>query len=211
MARKITRQRLNKLLERYATTEQVLDVGAGGSSYGRLFPNRTTLDIDPERKPDIVADAAHMPFKDGAFRFVVCTEMLEHVNDPFAVERELCRVTAPGGMLVLTTRFAYPLHDVPADYWRFTKYGLAKLFHSWDIQELQEETRAFSAIAALLQRISFQTNLRGGKFTKGILAILTKIFLLGDSLIVDEFGDIKRKTRENGILSTGYLLVCKKK
>ncbi len=209
--KKITRERLNKLIERYATDERVLDVGSGGSSYGRLFPNRTTLDIDPVRKPDIVADAAHMPFEDGAFHFILCTEMLEHVEDPFAVERELRRVTAPGGTLLLTTRFVYPLHDAPRDHWRFTKYGLAKVFQAWDIQDIKEETQTFSTIAALLQRISFQTELRGGKVTKAFLYVLTRLFQAADPLVLKEYGDIKRQTQEEDILSTGYLMVCKKK
>jgi len=160
MFRKITREKLNLFLAKYATKDRVLDIGSGGSSYDRYFPNRVSVDIDPLRKPDIVADAHNLPFKDGEFEFVLCTEVLEHLKDPKRAISEMNRVLNRGGMLVLTTRFVYPVHDAPNDYWRFTKYGLRELFKDWEVVELVPETETFSTIGVLLQRIAFQTNLK---------------------------------------------------
>ncbi len=86
----------------------------GGSSYQRFFPNRLTVDIDQKRNPEIVADAKDLPFKDGEFETVLCTEVLEHVLNPFKVEEELRRVTKKDGLLILSTRFVFPLHDIPS-------------------------------------------------------------------------------------------------
>ena len=44
----------------------------------------------------IVADAQHLPFRDGAFDKVMCTEVLEHIPDDKAGIRELYRVARPG-------------------------------------------------------------------------------------------------------------------
>lgn len=44
-----------------------------------------------------------LPFEDGQFRLVLSTDVIEHVGDDAAVLRELARVTAPGGLLALTT------------------------------------------------------------------------------------------------------------
>ena len=44
----------------------------------------------------IVADAQHLPFKDGAFDKVMCTEVLEHIPDDHAGIRELHRVARDG-------------------------------------------------------------------------------------------------------------------
>lgn len=208
---KITRKNLEQFLEKYATGKRTLDIGSGGSSYQRFFPNRLTVDIDPTRKPEIVADAAHMPFKDGEFEVVLCTEMLEHVKDPFQVEREIRRVTKTGGILILSTRFVFPLHDTPHDYWRFTKYGLQEIFKEWEIVELKSETKNFSTIGALLQRISFQSQLRFNKITK--LKLLSSAWFLDhlNFLTVKEYGDIQHKTNETDIMPTGYYLVCRKK
>lgn len=208
---KYTRARLEPFLARFRTEARVLDIGAGGSSYERYFPNRVTIDIDPGRMPDMVADAHALPFKDGEFTHILCTEVFEHVRDPRLVASEMARVLAPGGTLILTTRFVYPLHDTPHDHWRFTKYGLRDIFSEWDIITLESEAGTFSTIGVLLQRIGFQTKLRGGKFTKVCVYALAWVFNHLDWLVAAEYGDIKRSVPETDILASGYYLVCKKK
>jgi SAM-dependent methyltransferase len=211
MFQKITRKQLELFLAKYATDKRTLDLGSGGSSYERFFPNRVTVDLDPLRKPDIVADAQSLPFKDGEFEVVLCTEMLEHVVNPFKVEAELRRVLSPGGMLILSTRFVYPLHDTPHDYWRYTKYGLSKLFEAWEIIELKPETETFSAIGALLQRVSFQSRLRFNKLLKFFALLLAWAFDRLNWLIIEEYGDIRKSRREVQIMATGYYLAAKRK
>ncbi|CAN5165399.1 hypothetical protein BH11PAT1_BH11PAT1_1550 [soil metagenome] len=205
MFQKITRKNLEKFLANHATEERTLDIGSGGSSYSRFFPNRLTVDIDPMRKPEIVADAHHLPFPEAEFSSILCTEVLEHVKDPFQVERELRRVMKVGGTLVLSTRFVFPLHDTPHDYWRFTKYGLREIFKEWEIIEIVEETQTFSTIAALLHRIGFQTKLKMNKITKVILLIFIWIFDHLNFLIVSEYGDIGRKKPEKNIMPNRLL------
>ena len=210
MFNKITRHHLKIFLEKYKTDATVLDVGSGGSSYHTLFPNRLTVDIDPGRQPDIVADAHQLPFPDGSFERVLCTEMLEHVLHPQVVADELLRVLKPGGLLILTTRFVFPLHDVPHDYWRFTKYGLRELFKAGEIVELAPETAAFSTIGVLLQRIAFQTRLRMNLLSKVGVLLLARVFNGMNFLIVQEFGDIAKRTSERDIMPSGYYLVVRK-
>jgi SAM-dependent methyltransferase len=48
------------------------------------------------------ADVARLPFKDGAFDAVVCSEVLEHIPDSRKAVRELVRVLKPGGELVVS-------------------------------------------------------------------------------------------------------------
>jgi SAM-dependent methyltransferase len=208
---KYTRLRLEPFLKRHATDKRVLDIGAGGSSYSRYFPNRLTIDIDPARKPDIVGDAHALPFPDDSYSFVLCTEVLEHLRDPRTAIAEMRRVLEPGGTLVLTTRFVYPLHDTPHDYFRYTKYGLQELFVEWEMVELVPEAGTFSTIGVLLQRIGFQTHLRGGKVTKALVYACAWVFMHLDWLVAREFSDIKRSAAETDILSSGYYVVCKKR
>lgn len=210
MFQKYTRANVVEFISSYATSEKILDVGSGGSWYDRFFPNRLTVDIDPARKPDIVADAHSLPFKDGEFALVLCTEVLEHTKRPDIVADELMRVLKPGGILVLTTRFVYPIHDSPADFFRFTKYGLRELFSRWTILEERSELGDFSTIAALLQRIGFQSTLRGGKFTKLILYTVAYVFSKLDWLVKVEYGDINKSVTETNILSTGVYIAVRK-
>lgn len=211
MIKKITRKKLEPFLSRHATKQRVLDIGSGGSSYDRFFPNRVTVDIDPARKPDIVADAHQLPFGNNEFQVLLSTEMLEHVRDPFQVEREMRRVTAPGGVLILSTRFVFPIHDAPHDYWRFTKYGLQELFREWDLVELVSETENFSTVGALLQRIAFQTKLKGGRLSTAVLLLLAWVTSTFDWLTNKEFGDIGRTVVERELMPTGYYMVCRKR
>lgn len=206
--RKITRKYLEKFLERHKSTERTLDIGAGGSSYDRFFPNRVSIDVDPKRNPDIVADAHELPFKDGEFQIILCTEVLEHLRNPRVAIAEMYRVLKPKGLLILTTRFVYPLHDTPNDYWRFTVYGLRELFSNWDITELIPETTDSETIAVLIQRIGFQTRMRFNKLSKLLTFTLANIMPIGDKLIKVRYGDIKKSKEEEHIMASGYYLVA---
>ncbi len=209
--RKLTRGKIRAFLARFATDDEVLDIGSGGANIDAVFPNRVTFDIDPLREPQIVGDIHKMPFKDGEFTTMVCAEVLEHLYDPRKAVQEMQRVLAPGGLLVLTTRFTFPVHDAPHDYFRYTPYGLRELFKEWDIEDLEAETDSFGTIAVLLQRIIFQTDLRGGKVTKGVLWILANILNHLGWLVRSEYGDIKRSQHEPMMLSSGLYIACRKR
>jgi SAM-dependent methyltransferase len=56
----------------------------------------------------ILADAEHLPFKDGAFDRVLCTEVLEHIPDDKAGIRELFRVAKPGSQVAVSVPRAWP-------------------------------------------------------------------------------------------------------
>ena len=128
LAGKITRRRLDAFLKKYATTGKTLDIGCSTGPYATYFPNRTGLDIKKTPAVDIVADChdLHM-IGDEQFDCVLCTEVLEHLHTPQQAINEFHRVLKKNGTLILTTRFIYPLHDVPHDYYRYTRYGLEHL------------------------------------------------------------------------------------
>ena len=56
---------------------------------------------DPTRVVDLEA-AETLPFEDGAFDFVVCTDVLEHIDAMHRVFDEMVRVTRSGGGLVVS-------------------------------------------------------------------------------------------------------------
>jgi SAM-dependent methyltransferase len=47
-------------------------------------------------------DAFHLPFADGTFDAVICSEVMEHVHDYRAAAAELARVTRDGGRVAVT-------------------------------------------------------------------------------------------------------------
>ncbi len=208
---KITRQNLGTFLKRHASDVKIIDVGSGNSSYGVFFPNRITVDIDPKRKPHVIGSAYDLPFKDGEVEAVLSTDVFEHLKDPVKAVAEMKRVLKKGGTVIFATRFIFPIHDSPNDFWRFTKYGLRELFKDFDIVELEAETVNFSTISILLQRIGFQTKLRFNKPAKLFIFLLARLLTHCNWIITEEYGDICRKNKEDGMMASGYYLVAKKR
>ena len=68
---------------------------------------------------------------------VVCTEVLEHVFDPFLAVDGLAAMIKPGGKVVVSTPFNFRQHGPRPDRWRFTEDGLRALFHNFDIRSIQ--------------------------------------------------------------------------
>jgi len=46
-------------------------------------------------------DAAHMPFADGIYDFIICTAAFKNFTDPVGALREMCRVLRPGGKALI--------------------------------------------------------------------------------------------------------------
>jgi malonyl-CoA O-methyltransferase len=110
--------------------KRVLDAGAGKGRYSALLQRRhpgaaiTALDVSAEMlrhvPPGITTvqnSLLDMPFPDGSFDAVLCIEALEHaVRIPEAV-RELVRVLAPGGTLVVIDKNKQKLGALDMPSW----------------------------------------------------------------------------------------------
>ncbi|MCP6718270.1 MAG: class I SAM-dependent methyltransferase [Patescibacteria group bacterium] len=208
---KITRGRMEGFIKKHQDYGLTLDLGCGYAVYQKYFPNCIGFDIQPGLKVDVVGDAHNLPFKNEEFDNILCTEVLEHLHSPEIAISEMERVLKRGGKLILTTRFIFPLHDVPNDYYRFTKYGLKHLFKEWKILELKEETDTIGSIAVLLQRIGYQCEILHFRPFKLFFFVLSKLILPFSFIITKEFGDISKKHPEQKIITSGYYLICQKK
>lgn len=94
--------RADVLLDRY------LDDGHAGQRSGT---GRTRV-----VRPLFDADATEMPFATGAFDYVICSHVLEHVPDPAGVVRELTRV-ARAGYIEVPEASAAKIVDFPSHLW----------------------------------------------------------------------------------------------
>ena len=103
---------VRQLTTKYAVPDgPILDAGCGTGLNLRHLPiGSTGIDINPRnvelvhgRLPGhrvVEGDIEAMPFEDGAFATVLCTEVLEHVPDPATAVREFRRVLQPDGVLI---------------------------------------------------------------------------------------------------------------
>jgi len=130
---------VSRFVERVAATvppgERLLDAGAGEAPYRVLFRGVRYVGLDDGRGDprwdysgvNVSGDLLAMPFRDGAFDRVLCTETLEHLTDPEDFLREVARVLRPGGRLHMTAPLSFKEHQQPHDYFRYTRYGVALL------------------------------------------------------------------------------------
>jgi SAM-dependent methyltransferase len=104
-----------------------------------------TLDIEEASGATYISDIVKMPeVPDNKFDIVFCTEVLEHVRDPFSAVREIWRVLKPGGFLFASSPFNFRIHGPLPDNWRFTEHGwrvLLQDFESVTITQLEDEKR----------------------------------------------------------------------
>ena len=73
---------------------RVLDVGCGVKPYYPFFVDAASyVGVDVQENPhaDMHGAAEALPIEDGSFDVVLCTQVLEHVDDPAAAVRELDR------------------------------------------------------------------------------------------------------------------------
>ena len=135
----------------------VLDVGCGEMPFRALLgPDARYTGLDVPRADefgmrghsDIVPfDGQHIPFSDNSFDHVLCTEVLEHSEDPMALVADMHRVLRPGGTLLATVPFAARVHYAPHDHHRFTRFRLAAMFAGFAATEVEERGDDLAVIA----------------------------------------------------------------
>lgn len=139
-------------------TGLLLDVGCGNKPYLPIFSPHIRgyigLDLPPETgtRPDVVGVGNALPFSNASFDTVLLTQVLEHVPNPSRMLGEINRVLKPGGYLILTAPQAWRLHEVPHDFYRFTRFGLEYLakIHGLDIVLLKPLGGSYALVGQIL-------------------------------------------------------------
>jgi SAM-dependent methyltransferase len=154
-----------------ASGARVLDAGAGDSPYRELFAHCDYVAADwaasphpGARQADVIARLDDLPLDDASFDGVLCTQVLEHVDDPAAVLSELRRVMRPGGRIWLTVPFVGELHEEPYDFFRYTSHGLRSLAERSGLEVLGVEPLGgyFTALAQVVRNCGPATGTAAG-------------------------------------------------
>jgi SAM-dependent methyltransferase len=187
---------------------KVLNVGAGGRTAEVVDSVRRargfqviSLDIDLQRGPDIVADITNYSSRT-EYDVVVMIEVLEHVVSPQAAISNVHHLLKPGGRLILSTPFLFPLHDCPMDYYRYTKFGLRRLLEEFaDITV--EERDSWAEVMCVLTARLFRERFSGAKLI-GSAAVLIAAMLYPFAVVLSSV------IRADGY-TTGYKVTATKR
>ena len=136
---------------------RVLDVGCGVKPYYPYFAKYADsyvgVDVVENPAAELLGGVENLPVDDGSFDVVLCTQVLEHCDDPARAVMELRRVTAPGGRVLASTHGVQVYHPSPHDYWRWTHEGLRRLFAEnaeWQTLDVRPAGGTASCLGMLL-------------------------------------------------------------
>jgi SAM-dependent methyltransferase len=144
-ARRILQPALEAWAASHPPEAEVLEVGAGHYDHRPYFTcTLTKFDADPGQRPDIVGDAHAMPMHDGRFDAALAISVLEHVDDPYQVVREMHRVLKPGATVFAWIPFTFGVHGFPEDVSRFTTFGMRRLFERAGFEIVRIDERPYA-------------------------------------------------------------------
>jgi SAM-dependent methyltransferase len=136
---------------------RILDVGCGVKPYYPFFADIASeyvgVDVVENPAAELLGPVEALPVEDASFDVVLCTQVLEHCDDPRQAVAELARVTRPSGRVLASTHGVQVYHPSPTDYWRWTHTGLERLFETsadWVSLRVEPAAGTGSALAMLL-------------------------------------------------------------
>jgi len=108
----------------------LLDAGSGKNCRYNSYLNfnkKISIDFDDKKNPDIVANLENIPLNNESVDSILCTQVLNDLENPPQALEEFFRILKPGGYLVMIDDLMLELHNEPNDYWRFTPISVKML------------------------------------------------------------------------------------
>lgn len=206
------RELLDRLLESYFLSpvwreKRVLDVGGSRSRRGRFnvdstqFKEWIIINRDQKVKPDLCVEFPPLPYEKDSFDCCLCTEVLEYMQDPEHLIREMLRVTKAQGEVVISAPFLHPLHGDPQqDRFRFTESYFNRLAEKLAVPV--QISRMGGTLEVIVDLIVLAVRRQGSERN-----ILCRGFVYLLKLLTGPFLRQIRKPRE---ITTGFWVVFKK-
>ena len=151
---------LDFCLEKYSTEMlgKVIDMGGKREKKrGTFRPSEGNtkawwyVNLEMKTHPNIIGDVSNMPFKSECADVIICTEVLEHLENPAACADEIFRLLHTGGQAFISVPFIYPVHADPYDFQRFTANGLRHLFRKFPFTEITPMGGYLGTLGMLLE------------------------------------------------------------
>ena len=206
MLRKAISIRAEKYLE-----GRLVDIGCGTKQYQSLIEPHVIehIGIDHEQtlhdksNIDIFGTAYDIPVKNNSFDSALCTEVLEHLEEPAEFIRECWRILKPNSNAIFTSPFIWHLHEEPRDFYRYSPHGLKHLFESNGFEVIEiSPLNGFCTTFGQLFVYYIHT------FNKGPLKIVPLIPIAG--YFIQYFALLMDKIAPRKIWSSHYITVVRR-
>jgi SAM-dependent methyltransferase len=116
----------SRFLESYAEITEIFNIDI-------TAPQISARRADP-RNTDAVGSITEIPIEDGSVDWILCTEVIEHIEDDRAAALELGRVLAPGGYALISVPTPPSPHDPGHVREGYTLQELRELLAQGDLE-----------------------------------------------------------------------------
>lgn len=166
---------LEKVLSEIPKRSTILDAGAGDGNKKKFCAHLKYMSQDIAQytgidktgglhtgevdysQLDIISDIIDIPLDDESLDAILCVEVIEHVEDPLLVFKELSRLLKKGGKLILTAPFNSMTHYAPYHYSTgFSKYYYEKNLpkFGFEILEISANGNYYEYLAQEVRRLN---------------------------------------------------------
>jgi len=215
------RARIDSAIKQHASAAHgiLLDVGCGIKPFQKIFSPYVESYIGLEYSPesgylgndaDFCGDAAFLPLADESIDTVLCTEVMEHVPNPEKTIEEFARVLRPGGIVITTAPFFFPIHDA-FDFFRYSPDGLAAMMkrHGLVVEKVKPLSGTAVTLAAMFNLYWYEIGFIWTKWLYPIGLVLRPILWLL-CFIVNLLGGIFEKILPSRQMSFNHLTIARK-
>ena len=199
---------------------ELIDLGCGIKPYEAIFSKYISnyFGVDHHQtanknyadstKADLYVDCTNTGLKSESYDTLLSTQVMEHIYDTDKYLDECYRLLKKNGYGIFTVPFFWQLHSEPYDYFRFTYYGLERLFSAKKFQIVKIEPLE-GAFAALIQAkiVSLYIHCKNQNL---LIQYIRKIQLKFWVPILNYFAIRFDKIFYNDKLCINYLIIVKK-
>jgi SAM-dependent methyltransferase len=190
----------------------MLDIGCGTKPYADMMRPFVSEHIGVDHADslhdiqhiDLVGTAYDIPVEAQHFDSVICTSVLEHLEEPEQALRECIRVLKVGGVAIYTIPFIWHVHEEPRDFYRFSRYGIEYLFNKVGFELI--ELKALSGFWGTFGQL-FVYNMY--RYNRGPLRWFKVIDVM--ALLIQSVALILDRLDRTEIWTCMYIVVARKK
>ena len=146
---------------------RLLDLGCGKvpffAAYRDYVSDVTCVDwsnsLHKNPHLDIECDLTQdLPFGNSEFDTILLSDVLEHIPQPQHLWKEMARLLAVNGKVLMNAPFLYWLHETPHDYYRYTEFALRRFVEAEGLKLI--ELRALGGAPEVMADIFAKNALR---------------------------------------------------